>query len=76
MGTDFSNPENQTHKHMIPIIHTVFSRSPPGFFFSIWVLLEPSDFFNWMFQWVILDRRWVWFGGVVGKQNPDGEFGC
>ena len=49
MGTDFSNPENQTHKHMIPIIHTVFSRSPPGFFFSIWVVLEPSDFFNWVF---------------------------
>ena len=22
MGTNFSNPENQTHKHMIPIIHT------------------------------------------------------
>ena len=22
IGTDFSNPENQTHKHMIPIIHT------------------------------------------------------
>ena len=49
MGTDFSNLENQTHKHMIPIKHTVFSRSPPGFFFSIWVVLEPSDFFNWVF---------------------------
>ena len=22
MGIDFSNPENQTHKHMILIIHT------------------------------------------------------
>ena len=22
MGTDFLDPENQTHKHMIPIIHT------------------------------------------------------
>ena len=46
MGTDFSNPENQTHKHMIPIIHTVFSHSPSGFFFLIWVVSDSSDSFN------------------------------
>ena len=30
-------PISQTHKHMILIIHTVFSHSPSGFFFSIWL---------------------------------------